>query len=494
MEEFGGGGRVKGRDAAFEMKVLRTIRRFRMTEEGDRVLVALSGGADSTALLACLSRLAPRLHITLAVAHLNHGLRGGEADEDEEFVRRLCAELNLTLICERANLGAAADAPPPNLEEAAREARYSFLGRAAESVGAARIAVGHTRDDQAETFLLRLLRGSGLKGLAGIQPVRGKQIVRPLIRCTRESVESYLAAVRLSHREDSTNRDLWRRRNRVRHELIPYLEKHFNPRAAGALSRVARFCGEAADYLEEQADEAARDLFLRQAQSISLEASKVWRLHPAIRKTIVRRALAECRGSLRGITNRHVNGIVGLCRPGRSGKSLPLPGGGVVGRRHERLIILKSAPQPARIFTYELPIPGRCEVPEAGMSLSAGMEEPAGAAEPFEARLNPELLPEALTVRSRRPGDRYGGSGRRKVKKMLIDARIPLEDRDLLPMVAAGDSVIWIPGFKPAKSFIAAADAGRCVVLKARVRPASPSGQVENRAGGGRAAGKNAGK
>ncbi len=458
---------MKGSATAFEAQVLRTIRKFRMLSDGDHVLVAVSGGLDSTALLACLHNLARGLQLTLTVAHLNHGLRGVEADEDEEFVRRLCADLGLTLIAGRAKLGGRG-VLLPNLEEAARSARYDFLQSVADRAGAVRIAVGHTLDDQAETFLLRMVRGSGPLGLSAIHPVKGKRIIRPLIECARETVALYLADVGLTHREDSSNRSLERRRNRVRHELIPYLREHFNPGVNAALARAAGFCREAAEYMEAQAEEAARSLTVCQGENLALDAAAVLRLHPAIRRIAVRRALARWRGSLRGFTHRHVAAIIRLCRPGMSGKGIALPGGAAALRRLELLLLVKSPPRAPRDYRYELPIPGGCEIPEAGMCICAAVEENRPAdTKLLEARLNPGLLPGPLVIRSRLPGDRYGGAGRRKVKKMLLAARIPLEKRALLPMVTHGDVVVWIPGFRPAKSFIAPPDAGRCVLLRA---------------------------
>jgi tRNA(Ile)-lysidine synthase len=245
MKEAGG--------KALGLQVLRTIRKFGMIRRGDHVLVAVSGGADSMALLLFLHELAPRMSLRLTAAHLNHGLRGAEAREDEEFVRRVCSDLGPAFVCESADVKTLAEANGKNLEETAREVRYDFLRRAAAEAGADRIATGHTLDDQAETLLFRLLRGSGPGGLEGIHAVIDGRIIRPLLECPRASILEFLSARDAQWREDSSNRDLHFQRNRIRQELIPYLEKHFNPRLASVLTREASLVHAAYDFLEHAA-------------------------------------------------------------------------------------------------------------------------------------------------------------------------------------------------------------------------------------------------
>lgn len=455
-----------------ERQVLATIKKYAMLGPGDHVLVAVSGGADSVALLHCLHRLSPGMQWRLAVAHFNHGIRGADADRDEEFVARLAAQLGLLFVCERAHLAGPATAGRANLEQAARTARYAYLRRAARSLGAGKIAVGHSLDDQAETVLSRLLRGSGVEGLSGIRPVLDGMIVRPLIECRRSQILAYLHHRRLSFCEDVSNRDLGFERNRIRHELIPYLEKNFQRRVAHVLARQADLARETAEYLAAQAGKAYETLRRPADRGISLRAAGLLELPPIVRKLVVRRALSEIRGSLRGVSMSHVRSVLALCRPGESGACIRLPGNAVAIREFEDLTIMEAPAYAAPSYRYELPLPGRCEVPEAGMIFTAEFDDAAEQGSAADrAVLRSDALPASLVIRPWLPGDRYGGPGHRKLKKVFSQERIPLRRRARLPVVAAGEAVVWVPGLRPAKSFIARPGTGRCVLV--RVQPAA---------------------
>jgi tRNA(Ile)-lysidine synthase len=459
---------------ALELQVLRTIRRYAMLRRGDHVLVAASGGADSMALLHCLHDMAARLDLTLTVAHFNHGIRGTESDEDAAFVRAASATLGWAFVCECTDIKAGAAAAKKNLEEAAREARYVFLFRAAESAGANRIATGHNLNDQAETILLRLLRGSGPGGLEGIHPVIANKLIRPLIECSRARILDFLTRRGATFREDSSNRDIRFQRNRIRHELIPYLEEHFNPRLAETLVREASLAHAAYDFLEEHALPQFEKMRTQAADGIALPASALAGLHPALRHQVARHAVREVLGSLRGIGTIHIEDILKLCAPGQSGHRIELPRGLGARRDLDKLELYRNARQSEDFFHYPLAWPGQCMVPEAGLELTAAVEETGAAARTpsadvfASARFNPDALPPVLAIRSRLPGDRYGGPNHRKVKKMLLAARIPLPERAGLPMVAAGDIVIWIPGFKPAKTYRADSGSSRSVLMEVR--------------------------
>jgi tRNA(Ile)-lysidine synthase len=461
---------------SLELQVLRTIRKFAMLRGGEHLLVAASGGADSTALLLCLYDLAPHMNLRLTVAHLNHGIRGTEADEDADFIRRMSADLGLPFLSESADLRGRAAASRRNLEEVAREARYEFLRRTADRIGADKVATGHNLNDQAETILFRLLRGSGPGGLAGIHAVVDGRLIRPLIACSRQQILDFLAERKAAYREDSSNHDLHYQRNRIRHELIPYLETHFNPRLIETLAREADIAQTTYHFVESYAGREFEDLRILLNNGIALRPRQLLQLHTAVRRQVIRHALREVLGSLRGIETVHTGEVLRLCEPGQSGRSIELPGGILARRDLDWLELIRDARAAEPGFQYELAWPGRCRVPEAGLEFTASIEEhPEAAALPHSgavdsARLDPEMLPATLAVRSRLPGDRYGGSGHRKVKKMLLAARISLPARTRLPVVAAGQAVIWVPGFKPARFFGAKPESSRCVLLK--VEPA----------------------
>jgi tRNA(Ile)-lysidine synthase len=456
-----------------EKRVLRTIAKFGMLKTGDHVLVGVSGGADSMALLVCLQRIAPRLNLDLTAAHLNHGIRGSEADEDERFTRNYCNQLNVPFIAESAEIKGQAVTTGQNLEDLARRVRYNFLRRTAAKIGAAKIAVGHNLDDQAETVLLRLLRGSGIQGLAGIYPIVDTAVIRPLLECTRSEILEFLTDRKIPFREDSSNLDLRYDRNRVRKELIPYLKKSFNPRLLHVLAREAEMSRELWQYLDTQSRNTFESIRVSARNGVSLDANRLYELHPAFQKLVLRQALRECRDSLKGITLDHIRGIIGLCGPGMSGCRVELPDGYIALRQFDELWLLDNDLPQAPQFEYSLSIPGCCTVMQSRMEISAELgrfpETDCPSGPPLSiAYLEAGLVPSELIVRSRASGDRYGGSEHKKVKKLLIDSRIPFPDRSTLPMVATRDCVLWIPGFRPAKPFRAKKGAHNCVILSAK--------------------------
>lgn len=455
-----------------EIQVRKTIQNHNMLTPGEHVLVAVSGGADSVALLLCLHKLAPELHLSLTTAHLNHRIRGLEGDADEDFVRRMSADLQLPLFSEIIEVKQKAAAAKQNLEELARQTRYGFLHRIAQRVGAQKIAVGHNLNDQAETILFRFIRGSGIEGLSSIHPVVEKLIIRPLFECSRDSILEYLKQKGASHREDSSNKDLQHTRNRIRRELLPYLEEHFNPQLVSTLSREALLAREAWSFIESQANQAFENLHCRRSdESILFSPKRLLELHPALQKQVLRQALKECMGSLRGVTSRHIESILSLCRTDHSGDQIRLPHGRVAIRQFDTLLLMPHLPQRKPSFIYRLDVPGECRVAEAGVLFrstvcSAPDLKTMRENRSRQAFLEPSMLPSCLTIRSREPGDRYGGPGHRKVKKLLIDGKIPSLRRFELPMVVAGNDVIWIPGFRPARSYETRPESPGCVLLE----------------------------
>jgi tRNA(Ile)-lysidine synthase len=289
------------------------------------LVVGLSGGADSVALLDALATLAGPRHIQPTAAHLDHGLRPGSA-ADAAFCRALSARLGLPFRCERADVRSRAARERGGLEQAARRERYSFLDRVRREVGASVIAVAHTRDDQAETLLLRLLRGAGARGLGGMR-LRAGHIVRPLLEVSREEVLAHLTERGLDWREDPTNADMGHLRNRVRHELLPYLEARFNPALRRVLARTAGLLAEEDAHLEEEAQALLRRIARVDGDVVALDRLALAQAPPAVARVAVRQALRRS-GGLAGVKAAHVEGILALAGSrGSPSRRLPLPGG-----------------------------------------------------------------------------------------------------------------------------------------------------------------------
>jgi tRNA(Ile)-lysidine synthase len=459
-----------------EIQVRKTLQSHKMLAPAESVLVAVSGGADSVALLLCLHKLAPELNLALSVAHLNHGIRGPEGDADEEFVRHISENLQLPFYSETIRVKQQAETIGKNLEELARQRRYEFLQRTARRIGAGKIAVGHTLNDQAETILFRLLRGSGIEGLSAIHPIVAGLVIRPLLESSRDSILDYLKQRGSSHREDSTNKDLQYARNRIRLDLLPYLRKHFNPQVVSTLAQEAFLTREAWSFIEAEAMRAFENLDCRRREGIVLDICGLLELHPVLQKEVLRRALAESLGSLRGITHRHIDSLLLLCTTGCSGDQIQLPQGNTAIRQFHNLLLMTHPVETEPSYIYRLDVPGECRIVETGAWIRAticGTPDLTTRKEHLFrlAYLEASSLPGFLTVRTRMPGDRYGGPGHRKVKKMLIDGKVPSLQRPALPMVVAGNDVIWMPGFRPARAFEVHPESRTCVAVEVIPEP-----------------------
>jgi tRNA(Ile)-lysidine synthase len=469
----GRSGKMSKKLHPLEIQVHKTIKKYGMLSHGDLVLAAVSGGADSTALLLCLHRLADELNISIAVAHLNHSIRGAEGDADQEFVRQLSLKLELPFFFEVIEIKKQAAEIKENLEQFARRTRYNFLRKTASMLNAQKIAVGHSLNDQAETVLFRLLRGSGIQGLSAIHPIVGGLVIRPLLNCTRAGIIEYLNQKGAPYREDSTNKDPGFTRNRIRQELLPFLENNYNPRLIHTLSRTAELTRGAWSFIESEAKSAFETIHTKNDEGISLPVVEIARLHPELQKQVLRCALKSFLGSLDGITSQHINNVLSLCGKKQSGFRVPLPKRSIAIRQFDNLSMLKRISLSSPEFNYSLKIPGECFIPDIKGQFSAKVipmtPERLKEKSPWLALLEMAALPSMLTIRSKAPGDRYGGSGHRKVKKMLIDRKIPLAQRPFLPMVVAGNSVVWIPGFRPAQAFKAKPASETCVALEFRM-------------------------
>jgi len=318
-----------------------TIERHEMLRPGDLVLVALSGGPDSTALLALLRGLAPEMRLGLHVAHLDHGWRGSGSAKDAEFVRRMALRYGLPVTVGRVQPSAwsGQDRKQSSREAKAREIRRNFLLETARQIGARRVALGHTRDDQAESFLLRLLRGSGARGLAGTFPVVDGILIRPLIELRRQDLVAYLKENRLRYRRDPTNSDTSLTRNRIRHKLLPLLEKQFNPAVVDALAQAAELLRDEDAHLDGVAEAEYRARSSARGNGVAFRAAALLELPIALRRRVLRLALAAVHGDLRRIEMGHVEQSLRLLEPPRGRRSVSLPDGLVVALRGDELLV-----------------------------------------------------------------------------------------------------------------------------------------------------------
>lgn len=432
-----------------------------MFARGCRVAVAVSGGADSVALLHLLAELAPRWDLSLCVLHLDHGLRGEDSRRDAAYVRELAGGLGLAARLEQADVAGEAHAAGENLEQAARRRRLAFFGRAMVELGLNRVALGHTRDDQAETVLFRLLRGSGPAGLSGIWPATAEGIVRPLIEVRRQELVEYLRRGAIRWREDVSNRDPRFARNRIRHELLPRLGSEWNPEIGERLADLARLAREDEEYWQAEIDRLASRLLVHRGGGVMFQASAVASLPPAVAGRLVRRAIGITKGNVRRIDYGHIGRALELARQPAGVGRLELPG--VTVARSFDWVRLEAGRRPAGgEYEVAVPVPGRLAAPGTGVVLRFELDHGKSAAEPGYNQSGNELswdrLGGSLQLRNWRPGDQYTPVGHPRaesVKTLLQEARIPLWDRRIWPIITHGGQIVWTRRFGAAEEYAA---------------------------------------
>jgi tRNA(Ile)-lysidine synthase len=446
------------------------------------VAVALSGGADSVALLFALREIAETERFVVAgAAHLNHQLRGADADADAQFCRDLAARLQMPIDVETLDVAALASDTGTSIEHSAHTARYAFFDRAAVRLGASVIAVAHTKEDQAETFLLRLLRGAGPRGLSGIHP-RAGIVVRPFIETSRLDVREFLQAAGTAFREDATNADVAIPRNRIRHELLPLLDARFSPGIVDVLDRAAAIAREDADYLDDAARVVAARLVLHTPRGVEIDADGLLAEPPAIARRVIRRAQQLAAGSERFV-GFDAGEAVRRFAVSKSTGQLDLPGHRV-NRRGGSLVLTGSRgrekPVPTADFIYQLEVPGQVTVPEAACAISADSRPvPSGrsahevwhlAGRSHEAVIEARCLAAPLAVRNRRPGDTFrplGLKGRKTLQNYFVDAKVDRFEREITPVIVdSAGHIVWIAGHALAEDFRVTAATRDVVILK----------------------------
>ena len=434
-------------------QVKKTISRFGMIDPGDRVIVAVSGGPDSVCLLDVLRKLMGELDISLVVAHYNHGQRPKEDDAETEFTRQLAASLDLPF--ESENAPPFKEGPGASLEERARDARYGFLLKVKRKESAQKIALGHNLNDQAETVIMRLLRGSGPSGLAGIPPFRDHAIIRPLIQIKRETVENYLDVRGLSSVVDSSNLEPGFLRNKIRLDLIPALQK-YQPRLIERLGQTAEILRDENVYMDLMAAEWVRGhAEFGPAEEMSIPLAPFNVLARALRNRIIRHLLKRIRKNLRRLDHSHILSINRLGRGRRSQGFLNLPGLIMVQRTYDRLIFTMDTRRKPDDFYYSMGEPGTIHLKETGQTLTLievyDRPEPAEKNGPGTALLDAERLNYPLMIRNFRPGDRFiplGMKGHKKIKDFFIDLKIPSAVRASTPIMVCGDRTVWVCGHR----------------------------------------------
>jgi len=459
-------------------RVRRTIERHHLAAPGTRVVAAVSGGSDSVALAALLHDLDRAGELQLVgLAHFNHQLRGA-ADDDEALCTRLAARLDRPFLVDREDVGAIARREHRSVEDAARAARYRFFDRARATLAADVVALGHTSDDQAETFLLRLLRGAGSKGLGSMHP-RRDAIIRPLLECRRSELRGELAARELAFADDESNADIQIPRNRVRAELVPFLER-FNPSIVEVLADEATLARDEHAYLSAAADALWPDLVCQDGLQVRLDADRLKTAPPALARLVVQRAMTVLAGK-RVVAFADVERVLAMAAD-------PQPAFDAPGQRVERIrtdVVLTGRPAgavgrpvsgtaAANFSSYSLSIPGEVTVAEIGWRVSAEVagsrDGGADTGKDAVAVIQLDKQHERLAVRNRRPGDRFRPLGlgqRKKLQDFFVDRKVARERRDFVPIVVdEDDRIVWVAGYAIDEQFRVTDPAQTVIILR----------------------------
>jgi len=456
---------------ALEQQVLSFIEQNHLVSGGEKLVVAVSGGADSVCLLHILVGLQEKLKVKLHLAHLNHQLRDAESEADADYVSDLARKLGITATVERRDVKVYQKQKRLSPEEAAREVRYRFLTEVAGATGAKRVAVGHTRDDHIETILMHLIRGAGTRGMRGLQPYTewpsktgGLIVIRPLLEVSHQDTEGYCRQHRLAPRLDASNLSLSPLRNRIRQQLLPLLQS-YNPGITEALLRTGRIAGDDIDFLDKETARLWNKIARQEGEAITLDKPKFDRLPPTLQRYLLRASAERLLGSAKDIEMRHIEEMMAaLGKP--AGKRLSLPGDLSFATGYDKYQLTTDltglSPFPKLEGEIRLNIPGQTRL--SGWRIEATIIKPSaikgkpeGASAPLETKndftayFDLSKTGDKLIVRSRKRGDRFqplGLSLPKKVGEFMIDAKIPQAWRRQVPIVCSPSQIVWVVGWR----------------------------------------------
>ncbi|NLJ40278.1 MAG: tRNA lysidine(34) synthetase TilS [Clostridiales bacterium] len=460
-------------------KVLRYINKYNMVEPGQGVVVGVSGGADSLALIHLLCQIRNRISISLYIAHVNHGLRGQEAVDDAEFVRAIAERWDLKFFLKEARVSELAKEWSLSEEQAGRRVRYDFFHSVLREVRGHKIALAHHSDDQAETIMHNIIRGTGLSGLSGMEPVRDGSIIRPLLCVSRGEIEDYCRQNGLEYREDRTNLDTIYTRNRIRGILIPLIEEQFNPNFSQSLLRMGDILGEDEEFLAKHAEKIFNSLARHGDNEVRFSIEGLKECPKAIRRRVLRRGLERLKKDLTNIGYVHIEALLRLIWDSQAGSRINLIEGLVARKDYEELVLYfdsagcRQRPLPVPDFEYELDIPGVAIIPQLNLVITVEGIEPPRVLDQGDGciYIDEEAIKNGLTVRNRRDGDRFrplGMSGTKKLKDYFIDQKVPRDKRDSIALVVDEDNIIWVAGYRMSEDYRIKKDTKK--VLKIEVK------------------------
>lgn len=438
---------------------LKTIKENNMFEKGDKVIVAVSGGPDSICLLHILNALKEQLQITLYAAHINHCLRGKESDEDEKYVEKFCENLNIEFRSKRVNINDLVRKKNISSETAGREARYKFFYELKSKFGAQKIAIAHNANDQAETVLMRIMRGTGMEGLIGIRSVRDNIFVRPLINCSRESIEKYCEDNNINPRIDKTNLEPIYARNKVRLQLIPYIKENFNEDIVTTLNRLASTIRVDNDYLEMIAKEKYKKYCDDNKEKVII-SKEAFLEHESIITRIIRLALYNVSGNLYNFEKIHIYDVIDI-QKNATGKMLTLPNKIHIQNNYGDISVYKKKEQNIKNNNIEYTLhSGLNKIKDFNLGITLELIDKTDnlvvKQENFVKYFDYNKIKGDTIIRWRKDGDRFtplGMKGSKKLKDLFIDLKVPKDERDRIPLICFGGEIAWVVGYRVSELF-----------------------------------------
>ncbi len=433
--------------------VKQEIEKHNLVEEGDKVLVAVSGGIDSVALLEVLFRLRETLGIQLLVAHLDHMFRGKQSLMDAFFVEELAIRLNLPVTYASISIPSLLNKNKGSAQEIARNERYFFLERTCRSHGCSKIALGHHLNDQAETVLHNLLRGSGPEGLGGMLPKQGKYI-RPFLNISRGDIKQYCLENNLNWREDPSNEKTIYRRNKIRKELLPFLRDNYSPQIMNLLVQTAQIIHAENDYFNANTEEVIEQVCSFDNSRVLIDLNIFQQLHLAQKRRLLRKLVLKLTENK--LEFCHVEKFMKFVQSSQTGKYIQLSDGLVAKKSYDKIILKKTnnkryKEQNKEVrYLYELKVPGKVNIDEIGSMITADFVSNRCCDNQRQVVLDADKINFPLIIRNRKPGDRFfplGAPGEKKLKDFFIDRKVPREQRDAVPLVADSDgTILWVVG------------------------------------------------
>jgi tRNA(Ile)-lysidine synthase len=456
-------------------KVLNTIKCNNLIDKGETVIVGISGGPDSVCLVHVLKNISSQYNLNIIAVHINHMLRGEEANLDEDYAREFCRKLGVEFYSDRIDVKGISKKESVSIEEAGRLVRYRQFEFYAKSQGARKIAVAHNKNDHSETILMNIIRGTGTDGLKGIQYKRDN-IIRPLLDVYRHEIESYCMLNKLNPRTDSSNLENIYTRNKIRLELIPFINKSFNTNIVDGIGRTAEIINGDLSFIEDYAANAFKKCAIeKNPDKISLDLGTLKDFHHSIKNRILRKAIKNIKGSLNGIEKKHIDLLLELALNGRTGAMICLPGKLIGEKSYDTLSLFyektnkraMSQTQDDNKLQEEITIPGsnyfqvddRCYCLESNVIKSHEIQNENMAKYKRESRVqyfDYETLKKGIYFRNRKEGDIFkplNGKGTKKLKDYFIDEKIPREERQKILLVAIGNEIVWIVGNKTSDKF-----------------------------------------